>query len=433
MPPALRARRALLTTGAVLTAAVVLAGCGRSADTGSAAAADVTIDDSPATGTIEFWAGGADGEALKGFLTAFTDDNPDVTVNITSVPDSEIDTKITAAIASGSVPDMTFLYSQTQASMLATDAFAAVPSDLVDGDDFFDNMWEAAQYDGAAHAVPWYTYAQALYYRKDLAEAAGIEAPATWADYAAFSQGVQGQGATWGIGLSAEWNQYSAQQFNDFSIQGGGALISDDQKSWTLDTPENVEAMETLMGLVADGYASADGPTFLDTTPWFSSGQMASYVTGPWFPGWLDEANGEGWSADHVGVALLPAGPGGSTSALGGGSLVVLDDAENADAAWKLVRWMSEPETQLAWYDTFGNLPAVESAWEDPAIADDPLLTTIKEAIPLASSVPAVPGWSQVAAMLGAEMERVARGQATAAEVLADAQAKADQIGTGVE
>ena len=429
---ALRARRAILATGAALTAAVVLAGCGRSSDA-DPAAADVTIDDSPATGTIEFWAGGADGEALKGFLEAFEEENPDVTVNITPIPDSEIDTKVTTAIASGTVPDMTFLYSQTQASMLATEAFAAVPDGLVEPDAFFPNMWEAAQYDGAAHAVPWYTYAQALYYRKDLAEAAGVEAPATWEDWVPFSQAMQAQGAKWGFGLSAEWNQYTAQQFNDFSIQGGGSLISDDLKSWTLDTPENVAAMETLMGLVTGGYASADGPAFLDTTPWFSSGEMASYVTGPWFPGWLDEANGEGWSAEHVGVALEPAGPAGTTSALGGGSLAVFEDGKNTEAAWKLVKWMSEPENQVGSYNTFGNLPAVEAAWDDPVIADDPLLTTIKEAIPLASSVPAVPGWAQVASMLGAEMERAARGQATAAQVLADAQAKADQIGTGVE
>jgi multiple sugar transport system substrate-binding protein len=427
-----RARRALLMAGAAVTATVVLAGCGRSGDTASAGS-DISIDDEPATGTIEFWAGGADGEALKGFLAAFEEENPDVTINVTPIPDSEIDTKVSTAIASGTVPDMTFLYSQTQASMLATEAFAAVPDGLVDGAAFFPNMWEAAEYEGAAHAVPWYTYAQALYYRKDLAEAAGVDAPQTWDDYAEFGEAMKGEGVTWPIGLSAEWNQYTAQQFNDFSIQAGGSLISDDLQSWTLDTPENVDALETFVSLIEDGYASADGPTFLDTTAWFSSDQMSAYVNGPWFPGWLDEANGEGWSADHVGVALLPAGPGGTTSALGGGSLAVFEDAENADAAWKLVRWMSEAENQLAWYDTFGNLPAVEAAWDDPVIADDPLLTTIKEAIPLASSVPAVPGWAQVAAMLGADMERAARGEATPAEVLADAQAKADEIGTGVE
>ena len=62
----------------------------------------------------------------------------------------------------------------------------------------------------------------------------------------------------------------------------------------------------------------------------------------------LEEANGEGWIDEHLGLTLLPAGPAGTTSALGGGSLAVLKDAANAEAAWKLVRWMAEPETQVS-------------------------------------------------------------------------------------
>ncbi|WP_159499911.1 extracellular solute-binding protein [Microbacterium sp. 18062] len=425
-------RRTLLVTGAALTAAIVLAGCGRASETGGTSAT-VTIDDEPATGTIEFWAGGADGEALPDFLAEFQEENPDVEINVTTIPEGDNDAKLSAAIAAGNVPDMVYLYSQTQAAMLDTGAFAEVPDGLVESADFFSSMWDTVQYDGAAHAVPWYTYAQALYYRKDLAAAAGVEAPETWEDYATFSEAVQDQGATFGVGLSAEWDGYTAQQFNDFVRQAGGSLISDDLTEWTIDTPENLEALETYAGLVTDGYASPDGPSFLDTVSWFTSGEIASYINGPWFPGWLEEANGEGWNEDNLGIALVPAGPAGTTSALGGGSLAVLEDGKNTEAAWKLVRWLSEPDTQVAWYETFGNLPAVEAAWDAPAIADDPLLDVIKEAIPLAGSVPAVPGWSEVSAMLGAEMERVARGQATAAEVLAAAQAKADEIPTGVE
>lgn len=426
------ARRAMLVTGAALTATVVLAGCGR-ADSADSAASDITIDDAAATGTIEFWAAGADGEALPELVAQFEEENPDVTVNVTAIPGDEFDTKMSAAIAAGNVPDVVYLLSQTQATMLATGSFAAVPDGLVDSSSFFSSMWDAAQYDGVAHAVPWYTYAQALYYRKDLAEAAGVEAPETWADYATFSEAVQGEGATFGVGLSAEWNTYTAQQYNDFVRQAGGALISDDLTEWTIDTPENLEALEEFTGLITDGYASPDGPTFLDTVSWFTTGEIASYINGPWFPGWLEEANGEGWIDEHLGLTLLPAGPAGTTSALGGGSLAVLKDAANAEAAWKLVRWMAEPETQVTWYDMFGNLPAVEAAWDDPTIADDPWLEVIKEAIPLAGSVPGVPGWSEVAAMLGQEMELAARGQATPAEVLASAQTKADAIGTGVE
>ena len=111
----------------------------------------------------------------------------------------------------------------------------------------------------------------------------------------------------------------------------------------------------------------------------------------------------------------------------------MLKDAENADAAWKLARYLAQPDVQVAWYETFGNLPTTEAAWDEPVIADDPLLAAVRDALPHAAAVPAVPTWSEVGAIIGQQMERVARGEASAEDALADAQVQAEAIGTGVE
>ena len=42
--------------------------------------------------------------------------------------------------------------------------------------------------------------------------------------------------------------------------------------------------------------------------------------------------------------------------------------ATNKDAAWAFVEFMSRPETQVAWYEEATVLPAVQSAWDDPAL-----------------------------------------------------------------
>jgi multiple sugar transport system substrate-binding protein len=127
----------------------------------------------------------------------------------------------------------------------------------------------------------------------------------------------------------------------------------------------------------------------------------------------------------------MPAGPAGSFSALGSGSLAVLKDGKNQTAAWKLVRYMAKPETQLAWYKLFGSLPAAKAAWDDPAIAGNALLNAEREALQTAVDIPQVPTWNQVGTYLGQQMERVARGQATAKQVLDDAQAFAESVGLG--
>ncbi len=431
--PRLR-RTALAAVATGLLATLVLTGCGRSGDGDGGAASDLTIDDKPATGTIEFWAGGAEGEQLPEFLKKFEEKNPDVTVNVTQIPSNEFDAKLTAAITAGKVPDMVFLYSQTQATMFSTGAFAGVPQGLVDPKAFFSSAYDDTVVDGVPLAVPWYTYAQVFYYRKDLAEAAGIPAPTTWAELVSFAKAFKAQGVEYPLSLDVSYDLYSAQALSIYAAANGGSMLSDDRKSWTLNTPENVEALDFWGSLLRDGLASTEGPGFLDTVPYIIAGKSVGMVNGPWTPNFVDLSAGAGWSAEHLGAVVQPAGPKSQVSLVGGGSLAVLKDAKNAEAAWKLIRWMVDAQVQSDWYDHFGNLPAVSAAWDlNAKISGDALLKPVREGIANGITGPTVPGWSQVAQIIGEQMERVARGTATAQEALDEAQAQAQAISTGVK
>ncbi|MFJ8895948.1 extracellular solute-binding protein [Leifsonia sp. NPDC102414] len=429
-----RIHRSLITAAVPLVAAaLVLTGCGRGS--GSApAASTLQIDDKPATGTINIWADGADGADLPKLLAPFERDNPKVKVSITQIPEGDFSAKLTAAIASGTVPDLVYLYSQDQPTLLATNGFAPVPDGLVDPSSFFPAMQKAAEVDGVAYAVPWYTYANVFMYRKDLAEKAGASAPQNWDELVTFAKKLKADGVANPLGLSISYDGYSAQELTAYAKQNGGSLISSDLKKWTINDPKNIEALEFWGSLITDGYASADSPTFLDTVPFLSSGKIAGITNGPWLPGWLEDANGPTWNDSHLAVVEPPAGPDGSRAAsIGGGSLAVLKDAKNPTAAWKLTRWMAQPDTQVAWYKIFKNLPAVEKGWDDESIAGNAMLKPVRDAIAHGVSIPTVPGWGQVGKIVGQQMERVARGTATAKQALDDAQQQAEAIGTGVK
>ena len=430
--PEVPSRRTVLAAGSVLATAAALGACGRS-DASDTPRASATISAGPASGTVEFWAGAPDGDSLPPFVAAFKAENPDVTVNVTTIPSEDFDTKITAAIAAGKVPDLVFLYSQTQASILATGAFQAVPTGLVDLDAFFPAALEGVTSGGVAKAVPWYAYARVNYYRKDIVEGLGLVPPTTWTENTAFCQTLVDAGHTTPLGLSVEWDEYTAEALIEYVHQNGSAVISADGKKWTLNSAPNVEALEYFASMFAKGYASPDGPAFLDVVPWLTSGQNVVNVSnGPWLPGWLDKADGAGWTTKNLSAYVMPAGPGGKRGgALGGGSFAVLNDGGNADAAWKFVQYMSRPAVQVQWYQAFGNLPAVEAAWDDEAIAGDELLTPVRAAMKDTFTTPAASTWSQVAAVLGQQVERVARGSATAKEALDAAQDRAESIGTG--
>lgn len=387
------------------------------------------IDDTPATGVLQIWMGGAEGEKLPDFVADFKAANPDLTVEVTQVPSDQFDAKLLTAIAAGTVPDVVRLYSQSQASLMATGAFAAVPEGLVNPDDFFPTVYGTNVKDGVTYGVPMDAYATLFQYRKDLVEQAGLTAPTTWDELKAFGHAMKEQGSTWAFGMDVGYDIYTAQGLNEYVHQNGGSFLNEDGTAWTINSPENVEALEFWGSFFSEGLASPDGPLFLDTVPWFTSGDIVAKDIGPWMEQFLVNANGREWVDASLATAPVPAGPAGSFSALGSGSLAVLEDSRNPDAAWKFVRHMAQPETQIGWYKVFGALPAVQAAWDDPSIASNPLLDAERVALQTAVDIPQVRTWNQVGTYLGQQMEYVARGQASAQQVLDDVQSFAESTG----
>ena len=227
--PGPRGRSRLTAIGALLAAtALVVAGCGRAAETDGSAAAPVTVDDSPAAGTVTLWAPDGDATELDTVLAAFKEQNPDLDLQVTLVPSDEYNTKLQTAIAAGTTPDIAFLYTEAQAQFLATDAFAPVPDGLVDPSSFFPGSWAAGEIDGIAYSVPWYAYTCVLIYRKDFAEAAGVErAHHLGRDRARSSRPCSGGGAASGLGADVGWDTYNGQDVSrTFACQAGATLLS---------------------------------------------------------------------------------------------------------------------------------------------------------------------------------------------------------------
>lgn len=431
-PVSSRRRAMLLGTTLVVASALLLTGCGRSADAGPTDGDAATVDTKPATGTLDIWTQGADGAKLPDMFAEFKKDNPDVDVKMTEVPEGEFQSKLTAAITAGTTPDLLYAFTETQSALIATGGFDAVPDGLVDSGDFYDSIWNNSVVDGVAYGVPWYAYANVFMYRTDLVDAAGAEVPKDWNGVIDFAKKLKASGVEYPLSLSANYDQYAAQQLAVAAAQNGGAMISDDLKTWTIDSPQNVEALDFWASLMKDGYASQDGPAFLDTVPWMTQGKNAAiWDGGPWFASWFDDANGDGWGAEHIGYALNPVGPAGDSAAtMGGGSWMVPSDSGNKDAAWKFTRWMSAPEQQVQWYKIFKNMPAVKAAWDDPALKGD-LLDVVRESLESGVNRPSVSTWTQVGNMIGEQMEKVVRGGVSAKDALTDAQKQAEQIGTG--
>ena len=423
-----------LSAGTALLGTLALAGCGRGdTATATAKATAKSIDDKPATGTVNVWAAQGDADVLDKVIKPFKASNPDVTVKFTLIPNSEYYTKLQAAIAAGKGPDVAQFFPESQAQFLDPSILRPVPDGLVDSGAFFKSLWDAGLVKDVAYTVPWYAYTYALVYRADLAKKAGVEAPTTWAEMVPFFTALKGAGAVHGLGADNGWDIFNGQDAAMYAWQAGGSLLSSAGK-WTLDTPAMTEAIKYNASFYTSGIADTAGPTFLDAQPYFVSGKTATMITGPWVVGQLDTAAKKtGWTASHVATAPLPAGASGSTSFSAGGSWGVLAGSGNAEASWKLIRYMAEPGTQVSQYKAYSSLPAVVSAWDDTAIKGQPLLDAFLTQLKNTKAFPQVSTWPQVATRLGKEMEAVAKGKETAAKAAANLQAYAKSLGTGTE
>ncbi|WP_405529417.1 extracellular solute-binding protein [Streptomyces canus] len=431
--PNLSRRTALrLTAGMALGAALPLAGCGRQDDAAAASGAK-KVDASPATGTVNVWAAQGDADVLGTVVKPFKSANPDLVVKTTLIPNAEYYTKLQAAIAAGKGPDVAQFFPESQAQFLDSSTLRPVPDGLVDPGSFFKSLWDAGVVDDVAYTVPWYAYTYALVYRSDLAKKAGVEAPTTWAGMEPFLKALQGAGAAHALGADIGWDIFNGQDVAMYAWQAGGSLVTSTGK-WNLNTPQMVDALDYNASFFTAGTADTSGPTFLDAQPYFVSGKTASMITGPWVIGQLDTAaKKSGWTASHVATAPLPAGASSGVSFSAGGTWGVLADSGNTDAAWKLVRYLAEPSTQVAQYKGYGSLPAVISAWDDPAIKGQPLLAAFFTQLKNTRAFPQVSTWQQVATRLGKEAEAVAKGKQTAAKAAANIQAYAESVGTGTQ
>lgn len=423
----------IAATGVTLVAMTV-AGCGRSDTTGTgtsgsgAPATGSSVASGAATGEITMWAMGAEGEKLPDLVKEFETANPGVKVKVTAVPWDSAHDKFTNAITAQQTPDLAMVGTTWMGEFAGMDALDVTPSNI-DTSVFFPGAQSTTEVAGTSYGVPWYVETRMIYYRTDLAKAAGInEAPTTWDGLKAMAKAYKDKGATWGIGLQAGGTG-SWQSVMPFAWSAGADLTKDGGKAYNFDSPELAKALTYYASYFADGLADKAAPATPTTEPDFASGKVPMFISGPWMMSAVEKVGGAGFK-DKYDVMQIPADK-ESSSFVGGSNLAVFKNSKNRDSAWKLVEWLSKPETQVKWYTMSTDLPSVQSAWDDQALKADAKLAKFGTQLKTAKAPPSFPTWEEVIKEFDTQVEQVTKTGADVAAALKSTQAKAESIGTG--
>ncbi|MDQ3127766.1 MAG: sugar ABC transporter substrate-binding protein [Chloroflexota bacterium] len=382
---------------------------------GAGASGGTAASSGPVSGDLTVWAMGNEGTKLKTLADAFMKDNPDVKVSVTPVDWGQAVAKLQTAIAGGTTPDVSQMGTDMMGQFGATGAFETVPADI-DKSAYFESAWNTNIVDGAVVGVPWYVETRLLYYRKDIAEKAGITAPpATWDDLKTMAKAMQEKGgAKYGISLGTKnWQEYFP-----FLWSNGGNVVDDAGKP-VLNSPEAVEALTFYNSFFTEGLTPKSVPEGFDITPAFVKGDYPMFFSGPWHLSLIKEAGGADFASKWA-IAPMPK-KASATSFLGGSNVVVYKNSKNKDAAWAFVKFLSDPKTQALWYTTVTDLPAVQAAWEDPTVAGDPNVKMFGEQLKDTKAQPVSASWSEVSSAINDTLEKMTTGGL-------DPQAAADQM-----
>lgn len=403
-----------------------MAGCGRTNDNSAAADDVTTIDSGKATGELTVWAMGNEGDLLGDFVKDFEKENPDVKVKVTAIPWASAHDKIQTAIAAGKVPDVMQMGTTWMADF--SNAFQRVPENF-ELSDFSDGPLKTGQVNGVQLGIPWYVDSHVLYYRTDIARKAGWDkAPQTLDELQQMAKDVKSvEGVKNGIFIAASgadtWQGTLWAYFSD------GVSLMNDKKEWTLDTPEMKEATEYIDQFFKEGLSS----TGFDATPGVSITQFVSgetpIMTGG--PTTISQIATQGGDPSTYATAVIPKGSKSSTSFVGGADLVVMNESQNKQSAWKFIQWMTQPETQVNWYRKASVLPSSQKAWESDVLANDEKLKAYGDQLKSTSAPPAVVTWAQVSAAGDRIMEQIHKGQISVEDGLKSLQSEADSIGIG--
>ncbi len=296
--------------------------------------------------------------------------------------------------------------------------------------------------DGRLVAVPWFTSAGILYYRRDLLEKYGHRVPETWQELTETARRVMeaerasGNDRFWGYvfqGRAYEGLTVNAIEWLD--AHRAGQVVEPDG-SISVNNPRAVEALT----LAASWVGTITPPGVLnyaeeEARSVFQSGNALFMRNWPY--AWPLLNAEDSTVRDKVGVAVLPRGgaEGKPTGALGGEQLAVSRYSRHVEAAVDLVRHLTSPEEQRRRALRGGFNPTIPALYEDRAILEaNPffrsMFGTFENGVPRPSAVTGV-RYNRVSAEFANAVHAVLAGQAPAKDALERLERRLERVSRG--
>lgn len=319
--------------------------------------------------------------AIKAMLPDF-EQKTGIKVNITTVPyENALGEQVRDFVAGGDLDmaliDLVWIGNFAENGWIVPIDDLAKNADITDPDldlgDFFPLVLNAfGGWNGVVYGLPLDNYSGLLFYNKCMLKDAGFDSPpATWQDVMDTYGPALTKDGKFAYALQSKRNEtQSADSFARFLWPFGGSFLTKEFKS-NLNSPESQAGLkfrQDLMKYMPPGIVAYDHAEAVNA---LAQGDVA-FIT-EWSAFYSTLASPDTSKiTDCLAVGPEPKGPAGRKPALGGFSLAVAtqaDDAEKA-AGWLFIQWATS-KANAETYLRKGGVPARQSVYKLPGIAEE--------------------------------------------------------------
>jgi trehalose/maltose transport system substrate-binding protein len=253
------------------------------------------------------------------------------------------------------------------------DLSKSIPKEQIDQN--FKALIENDTVGGKLVAMPWFTDAGVLYYRKDLLEKYGKKPPETWADLSATAKEIEdkeraaGNAKMWGFVYQAKAYEGLTCNALEWVHSWGGGTIVDSKGKITIDNPKAAAALTWAASTV--GTIAPEGVlnyTEEESRGVFQSGNAVFMRNWPY--AWKLSQDPGSPVQGKVGVVALPKGgdDGQHTATLGGWQLAVSKYSKHQQEAADLVKYLTSAEEQKRRAIAGSYNPTILALYDDPDV-----------------------------------------------------------------
>ena len=389
-------RRAMPGIAILAAGLMFLAGC-----TADGASSSGSAPSTNGIGPITFAIGKDNSGWLQGVITGWNKGHPSQKVTLLLLPRAS-NGQLAQLVAN--LQAKSDLYDVIDMDVIWTAEFASngwiipLPQSQFPLGDFLKPAVDTARYQGRLYAVPDYSNADLLYYRKDILAKAGKQPPKTWAQLQQLAKTVAPK---YGLsGYAGTFAPYEGLTVNFAAAvqSAGGSILSPEGTKVTVNSAKALQGLEFLVNGFRQGWIPRAALSYEEESAQnaFASGKFLFLDNWPDVYAALSAPGPQNKVYGKFGIAALPGPDGMGSGSLGGANLAISAYSQHQRTALDFIKYMTNLDNERQMLEKGSFPPVWTRLYTDKSlIRSYPYLPVLEQAINSARPRPAITNYDQ--------------------------------------